>query len=168
MSNRAIRKSQTEELKRHAPGLKFIFEACVDVGAPLEIGILPSGSERRVIPILGGTFEGPSLRGRVLPGGADWQIVHTNGSAELDARYTLQTDTGALISVFNRGVRSGPPDVLAKLRAGVRVPAGSYYFRAVPKFETGDPILQWLCSSLFVCSGERLATQVILRFWQVC
>ena len=82
-----------------APELKFAFEACVDLGTPLEIGFLPSGSERRVIPILGGTFEGPSIRGRVLPGGADWQLVHANGSAELDARYTLQTDTGALISV---------------------------------------------------------------------
>ena len=151
-----------------APELKFVFEACVDLGTPLEIGILPSGSERRVIPILGGTFEGPAMRGRVLPGGADWQIVHANGSAELDARYTLQTDTGALISVFNRGVRRGPPEVLASLRAGQPVPAASYYFRAVPKFETGDPRLQWLCGSIFVCSGERLATQVILRFWEVC
>jgi hypothetical protein len=151
-----------------APELKFVFEARVDLGAPLEIGILPSGSERRVIPILGGTFEGPSVRGRVLPGGADWQIVHANGSAELDARYTLQTDTGALISVFNRGVRSGPREVLARLRAGEPVPAASYYFRAMPKFETGDPDLQWLCESIFVCSGERLATQVILRFWEVC
>jgi hypothetical protein len=61
--------------------------------------MLSSGSERRVISILGGTVEGPSRRGRVLPGGADWQIVHANGSAELDARYTLQTDTGALILV---------------------------------------------------------------------
>ena len=151
-----------------APELKFVFEACVDLGAPLEIGILPSGGERRVIPILGGTFEGPSIRGRVLPGGADWQIVHADESAELDARYTLQTDTGALIAVFNRGVRSGPREVLAKVRAGERVPAASYYFRAVPKFETGDPRLRWLCGSIFVCSGERLAAQVILRFWEVC
>jgi hypothetical protein len=82
-----------------APELKFVFEACIDLGTPLEIGILPSGSERRVIPILGGTLEGPSMRGGVLSSGADWQIVHANGSAELDARYTLQTDTGALISV---------------------------------------------------------------------
>ncbi|HEY7338950.1 MAG TPA: DUF3237 domain-containing protein [Bryobacteraceae bacterium] len=157
-----------EPITRVAPELRFVFEVRADVGAPLEIGVLPSGSERRVIPILGGTFEGPSVRGRVLPGGADSQIVHPNGSAELDARYTLQTDTGALISVFNRGVRNGPPEVLAKLRAGERVPAASYYFRAVPKFETGDPGLQWLCEKIFVCSGERLAAQVILRFFEVC
>ena len=151
-----------------APELKFVFEVRADLGAPLKIGILPSGGERRVIPVLGGTFEGPSLRGRVLPGGADWQIVHANGSAELDARYTLQTDAGALISVFNRGIRTGPPEVLAKLRAGERVPASSYYFRAVPTFETGERGLQWLCNSIYLCSGERLASQVILRFWQVC
>ena len=150
------------------PELKFVFEARVNLGTPLEIGVLPSGSERRVIPIVGGTFEGPAMRGCVLPGGADWQIVHADGSAELDARYTLQTDTGALISVFNQGVRNGPPDVLAKLRAGKRVPATSYYFRAVPKFETGDPQLQWLCRSIFLSSGERSANQVILRLWQVC
>ena len=150
------------------PELKFVFEARVDLGTPLEIGVLPTGSERRVIPINGGTFEGPSLAGSVLPGGADWQIVHADGSADLDARYTLQTNTGALISVFNQGIRNGPPDVLARLRAGERVPATSYYFRAVPKFETGDPQLRWLCRSIFLCSGERLESQVILRFWQVC
>jgi hypothetical protein len=151
-----------------APELKFLFEARVDLGTPVEIGILPSGSERRVIPILGGTFEGPSLRGHVLPGGADWQIVHANGAAELNARYTLQTDTGALILVFNRGVRRGPPEVLARLRAGEPVPAASYYFRSVPQFETSDAGLQWLCGSIFLCSGERLPAQVILRFWEVC
>ena len=151
-----------------APELKFVFEARADLGTPLEIGIVPSRGERRVIPILGGTFEGPSIRGRVLPGGADWQIVHADGSAEVDARYTLETDKGALISVFNQGIRNGPPEVLARLRAGEHVPASSYYFRAVPKFETSDPALQWLCGSIFLCSGERLAAQVILRFWQVC
>ena len=151
-----------------APELKFLFEARVALGTPVEIGVLPSGNERRVIPILGGTFEGPLLRGHVLPGGADWQIVHADGSAELDARYTLQTDTGALILVFNRGVRRGPPEVLAKLRAGEPVPAASYYFRSVPQFETSDPSLQWLCGSIFLCSGERLPEQVILRFWEVC
>src|SRR5262252_5171749 len=120
------------------PNLEFAFEAIADVGEPQDLGLTPHG-RRRIIPVLGGTFEGPSIRGRVLPGGADWQLVHANGSAELDARYTLQTDTGALISVFNRGVRRGPPEVLASLRAGQPVPAASYYFRAVPKFETGDP-----------------------------
>jgi hypothetical protein len=150
------------------PQLEFVFEARVDLGAPLEVGPIHSGVERRVIPIVGGTFEGPAAQGRVLPGGADWQIVRADGTAELDARYTLQTASGALISVFNQGLRTAPPDIQARLRAGESVPPSSYYFRSAPRFETSDPRLQWLCRSIFLASGERLAAQVILRFWRVC
>ena len=149
------------------PELEFAFEAHVRLGAPLELGAIHSGVERRIIPITGGTFEGPAIKGRVLAGGADWQIVRPDGTAELDARYTLQTDTGALISVVNQGLRTGSPEALAKLRAGQSVPSSSYYFRAVPKFETCDARLQWLCRSIFIASGERLAAAVILRFWRV-
>src|SRR5512142_3170627 len=93
------------------PGLEFVFEAVVEIGAPVGLGQTPQG-HRRIIPILGGRFEGPALRGQVLPGGADWQILHPDGGADLDARYTLETERGGLIYVVNRGVRHGPPEVL--------------------------------------------------------
>ena len=148
------------------PELEFAFEARVDLGTPQEIGNI-NGIERRIIPIVGGTFEGRRLKGSILPGGADWQLVHADGSAELDARYTLKTAAGALIYVENRGVRSGPPEILAKLRKGETVDAASYYFRATPRFEAAAAELQWLTRSIFICIGERLANQVILQFWRV-
>jgi Protein of unknown function (DUF3237) len=148
------------------PSLQFAFEARVDLGPVQELGQAVHG-ERRIIPIVGGTFEGPGLKGRILNLGADWQIVHPNGLAELDARYTLETDTGALIYVSNQGVRYASADVVAKLRAGEIVEPSRYYFRAAPRFETSAAELQWLSRSIFVCTGERSATQVILKFWKV-
>ncbi len=149
-----------------APPLEFAFEVVVEIGAPLDLGIT-AGGRRRIIPIQGGRFEGPAIRGRVLPGGADWQIVRADGSAELDARYTLQTDAGALIYVSNRGMRQGPPEVLNRLNAGERVDAGSYYFRSVPVFETAAAECDWLTRAIFVGAGERRPDGVTLRFWRV-
>ncbi len=141
-------------------------EARVTIAPAIDIGLTPRG-ERRIIPITGGTFEGPGVRGRVVPGGADWQIVRPDGAAELEARYTLETDAGGLIYVLNRGIRSGPPDVLRKLREGLRVNRSEYYFRTTPIFETSVPDLQWLTRSVFVGDAERFADQVAIRFWRV-
>ena len=148
------------------PGLQFAFEAVAEIGAPQDLGITPHG-RRRIIPVLGGRFEGPSIRGRILPGGADWQILRSDGTAELDARYTLETDDGALIYVSNRGMRSGSPEVLARLNTGETVDPASYYFRTVAQFETGAPAYQWLTQAIFVASAERYPDKVIIRFWKL-
>ena len=160
-------KAKSEAAAPNPPALEFAFEVRVDLGPPQEFGIASAGAEHRVIPITGGVFAGPAIQGRVLSGGADWQIVRPDGSAELDARYTLETDSGALICVSNQGLRNGPPEVLAKLRAGEPVDPSAYYFRAVPKFEVSAPELRWLSRSLFICTGQRRARQVILNFWKV-
>ena len=148
------------------PKLEFAFEIVADIGAPLDLGITPHG-RRRIIPVNGGRFEGPKIRGRVLPGGADWQILRADGFAELDARYTLETETGALIYVSNRGMRHGPAEVLAKINAGENVDPGSYYFRTVATFETGAPECEWLMKAIFIAAAERYADKVIVRFWRV-
>ena len=148
------------------PELEFIFEAKFEVGSAQEIGHTPDG-ERRVIAILGGTFEGPSMRGRVLPGGADYQTVAPDGTAHLQAHYTFETDSGVLISVVNRGMRTGSPEVLERIRAGHIVPPTDYYFRTTPIFETAAPELRWMCRSIFVASGQRLPSAVGLRVWRV-
>lgn len=148
------------------PELEFAFEAIAEIGAPQDVGMTPHG-RRRVIPVMGGRFEGPQIRGRILPGGADWQILRPDGAAELDARYTLETDRGALIYVSNLGLRHGPPEVLQKLNAGQTVDPRSYYFRTVAQFETGAPECQWLMRSIFVASAERYPDKVIVRFWRV-
>jgi hypothetical protein len=149
-----------------APGLAFAFEARVEVGPPLEVGALPRGT-RRIVPILRGTFEGPGIRGRVLPGGADWQIIGADGFSELDTRYTLETDTGRVIYVQNAGMRHAAPDVIQRLLRGEAVDPKLVYFRTVPRFETAAPELQWLTRSIFVGTGERYPTEVVIRFWRV-
>jgi hypothetical protein len=150
----------------NAPELRFAFEIEVGVATPLDLGQTQAG-HRRVVPIAGGTVSGPRLQGRVLPVGADWQILRPEGTADLDARYTIQTDDGALIYVVNRGVRHGPADVLARLNQGERVDPASYYFRSSANFETSAPQHAWLTRTILVGVGERYPDKVVIRFWEL-
>jgi hypothetical protein len=138
----------------------------VQVGAPIDLGDTPAG-RRRIVPILGGSFEGESMRGKVLPGGADWQIVRPGGLTELDARYTLQTGNGALIYIQNAGIRHAPPALAVKLLSGEAVDPSLVYFATVPKFETSAPDLLWLTRAIFIGAGERYPTEVVVRVWRV-
>ena len=148
------------------PNLRLALTLHVQVGPPTELGEVPRG-RRRIIPILGGTFEGPNIRGKVMPGGADWQIVRADGLAELDTRYLLQTDGGKLIYIQNAGIRHAPPDVTKKLLAGEPVDPAQVYFKTIPVFETSAPELQWLTRSIFIATGERNPSEVVIRVWQV-
>ena len=148
------------------PKLTLAMTLRVQVGPPTELGEVPRG-RRRIIPILGGTFEGPDIRGKVLPGGADWQIVRADGFAELDTRFLLQTDAGKLIYIQNAGIRHAPPDITRKLLAGETVDPSLVYFKTVPTFETSAPELQWLTRSIFVGTGERHPSEVVIRVWRV-
>src|SRR5579864_8381789 len=115
------------EAELSPPQLEFVFAAEVKVDAPLDLGDVGKGG-RRIIPITGGDFFGPQIRARVLPGGADWQVLRSDGVAELEARYTLRTDDGALIYVRNHALRHGPAKVMAALAAGRQVDPAAYYF----------------------------------------
>lgn len=148
------------------PPLHFVFAAHVDVAAPQEIGETTAG-RRRVIPITGGHVEGPRLTGAVLPGGADWQLIRSDGMVELVARYTLRASDGTLISVVNRGLRRASPDVLARLTAGEIVDPALYYFRATPSFSVAPGPHGWLADNIFVATGERQAKQVVIRFFEL-
>jgi hypothetical protein len=108
----------------------------VAVSPPQAIGAVPTGT-RRTAPLSGGHFEGPRLRGVVLPGGsADWQLLRADGVLEMDLRITLQTDDGALIAMRSFGLRHGPPEVIAAIGRGETVDPATYYFRTTPRFET--------------------------------
>ena len=131
-----------------------------------ELGVTPLG-RRRIIGITGGEFSGPRLAGRVLPGGADWQVVRSDGGTVLEARYTVRTTAGALVYVRNVGVRCGPPEVLARLGRGEPVDPASYYFRTTPRFETGAPAHAWLNDVIAVGSAVRRADAVVLDFYVV-
>ena len=146
--------------------LESMFRATITLAPPQELGDAPLG-RRRIIPITGGSIEGARLKGRVLPGGADWQVVRADGVADLDARYTVQTEDGALIYVSNRGLRHGPPEVLAQLARGEDVDAGLYYMRTQPWFETGDARYAWLNRTICVGSGARRRDRVELEFFEV-
>lgn len=148
------------------PELSFAFEVLVEVADPTVIGMLPTGT-RRIVEILGGSFEGSDIKGQVVPGGADWQLIQADGFTDIDARYTLETDEGDLIYVSNIGIRHASEEVMARLNAGEVVDQSEIYFRAIPKFETSAPELEWLMRSIFVATGERYPNGVVIRFWQV-
>jgi hypothetical protein len=160
MALKEVRKVSVE------PSLRFLYTSSVEVGTPIMVGSTPYG-ERRIIPILGGSFAGPKLSGKILPGGADWQVIRTDGAAELEARYTLQTDDGALIYVLNQGIRSGSKEVMARLAKGEKVNPSEYYFRTRPVFETGAPKYQWLHNIVAVATGERLPDEVIITVYEI-
>jgi hypothetical protein len=114
-----------------------------------------------VIGITGGEFDGPLLSGKVLPGGADWQVVHEDGTATIDTRYTLECHDGALISVATRGCRRGPREVLERIAQGEPVDPSEYYFRVSIQYETSAPEHEWLNWVVAVASAVRLRDQVV-------
>ena len=132
----------------------------------IDVGVTPMG-HRRVVNILGGHFEGASLSGVVLPGGADWQWVRSDGTIDLDARYTLRTHSGELIQVTSQGLRTAAPEVLARLGRGEDVDPASYYFRTVVRFETSAPTLLYLTRMLAVAYGRRTRSAVELRIDEI-
>ena len=146
--------------------LRPLFRAEITLAAPQELGATPLG-RRRVIPITGGSFSGERLSGRVLPGGADWQVIRADGVADLDARYTLQTGDGALIYVRNKGYRHGPDEVMERLAAGEAVDPTLYYMRTTPWFETGDARYAWLNRIVCLGTGARRAAAVELEVFEV-
>jgi len=153
------------------PHLEPVLDIRVQVGPPVEIGPVGRG-RRRIVPILGGVCEGREryrtlLTGRVLPGGADWQLIHDDGLTEADARYTLETERGDLVYVQNRGLRHAPAEIMRKLLAGEAVDPSLVYFRSTPTFQTAVPDLQELARSIFIGVGERYPSEVVIRFWKV-
>lgn len=145
---------------------EYLCNLNVDVGEVVTMGPGPLG-ERRIVPILGGTFEGPAMRGTVLPGGNDWQIVREDGVLDVDARYALRDERGGAIRVVSQGYRHGPPEVLASLARGETVDSSKYFFRSILRFETGEPELAWLNKTIAVATAERRARQVLLTAYKL-
>lgn len=149
-----------------APALEFVCELAVEINPPLTVGDTPHGL-RRIIPITGGTVEGPTIKGTILNGGADWQVVRADGVAELEAHYQFRTDDGTLIYIKNVGLRVATPDVAARITRGELVPSSEYYFRTVAKFEAPPGPYAWLNNTIFVCSAIRNPDNVRIQVWKV-
>jgi len=143
-----------------------IFSIHAELGDIQHFGRTPYG-ERRVIDILGGRVDGARLKGRILPGGADWQIVRPDGVTDISARYAIEAESGGRILVASDGLRHGPPDVIARLSRGEDVEPHLYYFRTLMRFETADPDLDWLNRILALARGARRRNAVEIDVYEV-
>ena len=149
------------------PRLTRVYRLEATLGQSLDLGERPQG-HRRIVLLTGGTFTGPELHGKLLPGAsADWQTVLPDGTALGDIRYALQTDGGELLYVQSRGVRHGSAEVLARLGRGEGVDASEYTFRTSTQIETAAPDLDWLNKGVFISVGGRQATGVIYETYLV-
>lgn len=150
-----------------APKLTHGFTATVLIDKPVELGLV-DGQRKRVIAITGGHFAGARIKGVILPGGADWQTIRSDGVADIFARYTLRADDGTIISVTNPGFRRGPADVIKQLAEGKDVNPALYYFRTTPRFEVAsDSPHAWLGETVFICTAARYRDHVRLDFFAV-
>jgi muconolactone delta-isomerase len=149
------------------PRLTPVYRLEATLGEPLDLGDTDHG-HRRIVPLTGGTFTGPTIQGKLLPGAsADWQTVLRGGTALGDSRYTLQTDGGDVLYVQSRGVRHGSADVLARLARGEDVDASEYMFRTSTQIETAAAELDWLNKGVFVSVGGRQPSGVVYETYLV-
>jgi hypothetical protein len=156
-----------EFLRLPEPRLTLVYRLEATLGEPLDLGDLGRG-HRRIVPLTGGTFSGPGMSGKLLPGAsADWQIVLPDGTALGDIRYTLETDAGDLLYVQARGVRHGSAEVLARLGRGEDVDASEYTFRTSARIETAALELGWLNKGILIGVGGRQAAGVIYETYLV-
>jgi hypothetical protein len=134
---------------------EFLFRMALAAGAPQMVGTARNG-ELRVIPVTGGTLEGPRFNGEVLPAtAADWLRVDPDGTAHMDVRLTLKAASGSVVFMHYSGIRTGAPEVLARLNSGQAVDPSDYYFRVAIRFETGAADLAWMNKVIAVGVGQR-------------
>ena len=145
---------------------ELLFKVALEVPPPLDLGETPYG-RRRIARVVGGTFEGPKMKGRVLDGGGDWLLLRRDGVLQLDVRIPLETDDKQHIYMTYRGYRHGPKDVIERLNKGEAVDPSLYYFRSTPYFETGSEKYAWLNGICAVATGTRQASGPVYHVFQV-
>ena len=143
-----------------------VFYLHLQLSGPVDVGQTGPAGLRRIVSILGGSLQGPGLKGKIMPG-ADYQIVRADGLTEIDAHYVVQMESGDLLYVTNRGMRHAPAEVLRKLNAGEQVDQSQIYFRTVVSVETAAPALQWMTRTIFVCAGERQPNEAVIHVYRV-
>lgn len=145
---------------------EWLMTARVEVKRPMQIGDTPTGFQQGV-PIGEGHFEGPSIKGTVIPGSFDWQVIQRDGIAMLDVAGAMLTDDGVTMKVASKGMRHGPAEVMERLSRGEQVPPDEYYMRAVAEFDAPAGPYDWLNKSLFVSWGERYVNEVVIHYYRV-
>lgn len=146
---------------KDTPQMEFALQLKVTLGDAYSCGETQHG-RRTIIPITGGTFEGPHIKGTIINGGADYQIANTAiNRTELEAIYCIKTDDGIIIHVRNRGIISNGKDAEGN---------STFYFKAAPQFEApADSKYAWLNNALFVCSPDftQQFKGIVLNVWRV-
>src|SRR3954471_5064865 len=143
-----------------------IFSIRCEVANIIDLGPTTIG-HRCVANLLEGSASGAKLSGRIVPGGTDWQIMAADGALDIHARYTIESDAGALIQLDSRGLRNGSLDVMARLGRGEDVDPALYYFRTVMRFETAHPSAAWMNRILALANGARETNAVKLEVYEV-
>lgn len=149
-----------------APLLEPVCNLAIDLTRPHEMGACPGGT-RRIIPIVGGTVTGEKINGRILNIGADWQTVQAGGLAQLNARYAIETNDGAVIEVISQGIRHMAPEIAARVAGGEDVPFSDYYMRTFIRLESGHPDYDWVNRSLFLAKGGKRGASVHLEIFRI-
>ena len=150
------------------PRLEHLCDLAVTIAAPVEVGHTPAGL-RRMIPITGGTMKGARVNGKVLAGGADFQLILAGGTqAHLDARYVIELDDGSRVFVQNTALRVASLENSQRIMNGQPVNPDEIYFRCQPKLEATAPQWAWLSESQIIGSGRRAPDGVFLSFYRVC
>ena len=150
------------------PTLKstLLWRAHIDVEGFYDVGDTFRG-HRTIVRVKGGWFEGPEIRGEILPGTGDWFLTRPDGTGEGDVRDTYRTDDGTIIYVSYRGILDISPDVWARIGAGEDVPASEYYLRGQPMFETGSGKYDWLNKIVAVSVGKQEAMGVTYDVFRI-
>jgi len=146
--------------------LEHVCDLVVELSPPHEMGAALSGT-RRIIPIVGGTATGARIKGRILNVGADWQTVQAGGVAQLDARYAIQTDDGAVIEVVSQGIRHASAEVSARIVAGEVVPPRNITCARRSGWTAGIRTMRgWRCA-IYVADGGKVGSTVRLAVYRV-
>ncbi len=149
------------------PQLEHVCDLAVTISPPVEVGQTVAGL-RRMIPITGGVVKGPRLNGKVLAGGADFQLILAGGTqAHLDARYVIELDDGTRVFVQNTALRVASLENSQRIMRGEPVNPGEIYFRCQPQLEAAGEKWAWLAESQFIGSGRRAPDGVFLSFYRV-
>jgi hypothetical protein len=158
----------TMNLTLPPPKLEHLCDLAVTIAAPVEVGQTPAGL-RRMIPITGGTVTGPRVNGKVLAGGADFQLILGGGTqAHLDARYVIELGDGSRVFVQNTALRVASLENSQRIMNGQPVNPDEVYFRCQPKLEATTPEWAWLSESQFIGVGRRAPDGVFMSFYRVC
>jgi len=154
------------ERMQNEPRLEFLFRLTAMLGEPITIGDTLQGT-RVVVPVTGGTCEGPYHKGTLVGPGADWVVVRSDGVGVLDVRGQIRTDDGASIFVSYSGYLSRVVELMPRWAAGEAIPRDEYYFASNPLFETGAPQYAWLQNVVTCSVGELIRGGVAYEVYAV-